>query len=162
MNARGLLRHLRAAGIELTVDGPDLVVRPAADVTKWVAGLIRERKSRLIDLLERGVTFWLHPPCADCGDPLPLGGVRCPGCRDALDAPTCVSCGAEVPTPRLSSVCSLCSLEAARLAAEESHPPPREEDPEPGTCEICGTTDIGPSAEICGPCRRRRWEEERE
>lgn len=160
MNAKRLLRRLRAAGFTLEVDGFNLVIYPAEDVTEWVAGLVRERKSELLDLLEVGVEFEEHPPCADCGDPLPLGGVRCPSCRDRLDAPACASCGAEVPVPRLSAVCSLCSLEAARLAAEEPDPPPEEDQgPEPGTCRECGTDEIGPSAEICGSCRRERREE---
>lgn len=160
MSARRLLRRLRAAGLQLEVDGPDLVVRPAADVSEWVADLIRDRKKDLLELLESGVEFEKCPECIedDCEVVLPLGGVRCPGCRDALDAPTCASCGAVVPTPRLSAVCSLCSLDAAGLAGAEPDPPPRE-DPEPGTCEVCGTTEVGPSATICGLCRRRRREE---
>lgn len=117
MNARRLLRRLRAAGFTLEANGSDLVVYPAADVTEWVAGLVRERKAELLDLLDRGVEFEEHPPCLDCGDPLPLGGVRCPECRDAHPELACASCGAEIPGPDLS-VCSLCSLEAARLAGE--------------------------------------------
>lgn len=159
MNARRLLRRLRAAGFALEVDGSELVVYPASDVTEWVAGLIRDRKAELLDLLGRGVPLRDHPPCVDCSDLLPLGGVRCPSCRDRLDAPACASCGAEIPGPDLS-VCSLCSLEAARLAAEKPDPPPREDQgPEPDVCRVCGTGEIGPRATICGRCRRERREE---
>lgn len=160
MNTRRLLRRLRAAGFTLEVDGSDLVVRPAGNVTEWTEGLIQDRKTELLDLLERGVEFEEYPPCLDCSAPLPLGGVRHPACREAHPEPTCASCGTEIPGPDLS-VCSLCSLEAARLTAEELDPSPREDQgPEPGVCRKCGTAEIGPSATICGRCRRRRWEAE--
>lgn len=118
MNAKRLLRRLRAAGFELEVDGSDLVVRPAGNVTDWVAGLISSRKSALVDLLEAGPSFEEHPPCVNCGDPLPLGGIRCPSCRDAHPEPACASCGVVAPGLDLS-VCDLCELEAARLARLE-------------------------------------------
>lgn len=160
MNARRFLRRLDAAGFSMRVDGDRLAVSPKANLTAWTRELIGEHKSELLDLLEIGVEFESPPPCVDCGVDLLIGGVRCPDCRDALDASACASCGAVVPTPRLSAVCSLCSLEAAVLAAAEPDPPSREEKPEPGTCRRCGTTTIGPSATICGRCRRKRWEEE--
>lgn len=122
MNAKRLLRRLRAAGFELEVDGSDLVVRPAGNVTNWIAGHISSRKSALIDLLEAGPSFGEHPPCVDCSIRLPLGGVRCPACRDAHPEPSCASCGVVIPGPDVS-ICDMCELEAARLAKQEVEEP---------------------------------------
>lgn len=118
MTARRLLRRLRAAGFRLRVDGERLAVSPRSKLTEWTADLIRERKAELIDLLDGEVEFEEDPPCVDCSIRLPLGGVRCPRCRDRLDAPACASCGALVDGADLS-VCDLYELEAARLAGEE-------------------------------------------
>lgn len=119
MRARRLLRRLRAAGFDLRVEeGGGIAVTPASNMTEWTEKLIRDRKDELRNLLLRDVELEGEPPCVDCGGRLPLGGIRCPTCRDRLGAPTCTSCGAEIPGPDLS-VCSLCSLEAARLSREE-------------------------------------------
>lgn len=128
MDARRLLRRLRAAGFSLRAkEGGGVGVSPASNLTEWTEGLIRERKDAVRDLLRPDIELEEEPPCADCGARLPLGGVRCPACRDRLDDPACASCGAEVPAPGMSSVCSLCSLEAARLARGEPAPPPEKD-----------------------------------
>lgn len=114
MDARRVLRRIRAAGLDLREKKEGLAIAPAENLTRWIEDLIRRRKSELLELLRRFPSPKEEVSCLDCGSKLPLGGVRCPSCRDAHHASTCASCGVVVEDPDLS-VCDLCSLEARGL-----------------------------------------------
>lgn len=110
MDAARLLRRLRDAGFRVKANGEDLMVAPSARLTASIRRRIRASRDGLLEAVTEGT-----PPesvrCVDCESFLPLSGVRCPKCRDAVAEPTCASCGARIDGPDLS-VCDLCSLEA--------------------------------------------------
>lgn len=120
MSAERLLRRLRAAKFALRVDWEQLAVSPAENLTDWIRGLIRTRKPELRRLLGCTVSAG-RPTCLDCRTMLPLGGVRCPRCRDAKPEPTCASCGSVIGRPH-PSVCDLCRLEADTVAEPKNRP----------------------------------------
>lgn len=122
MSAERFLQRLRAAGFELEVDDCGLVIKPATDVTDWIADLARDREVAIIDWLERDFSLPPQRYCQDCDRRLHLGGVRCPACRDAHPEPTCDSCGADFPGSN-RSICDLCELEAASLVKDEVEEP---------------------------------------
>lgn len=110
MDAARLLRRLRDAGFRVKANGESLKVAPASRLTASVRRRIRVSRDGLLDEVKEET-----PPesvrCVDCEIFLPLSGVRCPDCRDAVAEATCASCGARIDGPDLS-VCDLCSLEA--------------------------------------------------
>lgn len=118
MTPERLLRRLYDAGFRLDVDEGDIVVRPAQLVTPTLRRRIRVQKYELLTVLSEESADPAEPPCVDCGQTLPLSGVRCPDCRDELDDPACASCGVEVEGAD-GSICELCAIEAqAPLDAE--------------------------------------------
>lgn len=115
MTPQRLLRRLADAGFGLREDEGDLVVTPGEPLTDGLRRLLRLRKPQLLDALEDGLQQVSDPPCLDCGRALPLSGVRCPTCRDALEEPTCASCGAIDE----ATICDLCQIEAHPPRARE-------------------------------------------
>lgn len=118
MTAERLMRRLRAAGFDLEIEDSDLVVKPAENVTDWIAGLVRDRRWAIIYWLERDISVPSQRLCLDCDTRLHLGGVRCLTCRDAHPEPTCASCGGEFSDSDLS-ICDLCELEVPHLPSQE-------------------------------------------
>lgn len=110
MDAARLLRRLRDAGFRVKTNGAALMVAPGDRLTSPIRRRIRASRNGLLEELKEG-TRPQSVRCVDCESFLPLSGVRCPECRDALAEPTCASCGARIGGPNLS-VCDLCSLEA--------------------------------------------------
>lgn len=110
MEAARLLRRLRDAGLRVKANGGDLMVAPGDRLTAPIRQRIRVSKAGLLEEVKEEASPG-SVQCVDCESFLPLSGVRCPQCRDALVEPTCASCGARIDRPDLS-VCDLCSLEA--------------------------------------------------
>ena len=50
------VKAIRAAGLDVTLDGDDLLVGPSASITPELAGLIREYKPELVDWYRNGAT----------------------------------------------------------------------------------------------------------
>lgn len=118
MDASRLLRRLRDAGFRVKANGEALMVAPGDRLTPSLRARIETSKAGLLVQVGDGPSS--DPVrCIDCGTYLPLSGVRCPDCRDAVEEPTCASCGARIDRPDLS-VCDVCSLEAG------SAPEPKE------------------------------------
>lgn len=110
MTPERLLRRLRDAGFRVRADDGDVVVTPGRPLTDELRRRIRLRKRELLEALSAGAPDG-DPDCVDCGRPLPLSGVRCPDCRDALDRSACASCG----VADTEEVCDLCQIEAVGL-----------------------------------------------
>lgn len=111
MDAQRLLRRLHDAGFQLRADDDELVIVPESNLTPAILSRVKSRKAELLDLLAGSA----HPTpdetveCIDCGQALPLSGVRCPSCRDAHPDPTCGSCGAGIVDPE-SRHCHPCLI----------------------------------------------------
>ena len=87
MSAAQALKAARAAGIELSLDGTDLLLEAAAEPPQAVLDALARHKPEILALLrERGVVEWLdqHPDpsppgcCAWCGRPEVRGAVVVP------------------------------------------------------------------------------------
>lgn len=111
MDPARLLRRLRDAGFRVEANGKDLQVGPASRLTASIRRRIRTSRDGLLEEVTEG-TSPESVRCVDCRIFLPLSGVRCPDCRDAVTKPTCASCGARIDGADLS-VCDLCNLEAS-------------------------------------------------
>jgi hypothetical protein len=94
MTAAAVLTRLREAGLTVTADADDLVVRPASRLTPELVSLARAYKPELLVLL--APDSWttaccaLIPPgvCHDCGGPAPRDGMhRCRSCGDCRRDP---------------------------------------------------------------------------
>lgn len=110
MRPRRLLRRLQDAGFRVRADGDDLVVRPGENLTPDLRRRIRDGKQELLALVAGSEHRSGTPDCVDCGQFLPLAGVRCPVCRDSEPESCCASCGARIDEPDLS-ICDLCQVE---------------------------------------------------
>jgi hypothetical protein len=126
MTAGAVLARLRDAGLAVTVDGLDLVVKPASRLTPELAALARRHKPGLLALLgpSDGVA-WRAAAMASqitASGPIPLL-VAVPDLSPASGR--CWSCGSPVEPESTSGRCGSCALAArqamglARLAHEE-------------------------------------------
>lgn len=91
MGAVELLKELEILGVEVTVDGDEVVLRPGARVPAEMLDPLRQAKADIMALL----TYVPDYSITACSCDQPVGGTgpeRCEVCRQPLLCPNCSGC----------------------------------------------------------------------
>ena len=108
MNTETLVRDLRARGVTITVDGPDLVLRPKAAVPQDLIPEIQRHKSGIVTQLAA------HRPCL-CSSYRVNLALDCPNCQGAV----CAHCRGCLTCARRTGDVSRAPTEPRHQSADE-------------------------------------------